>query len=113
MGVEIRVMFKSSQADGATLRLPANRQAHERLATIPYGLERQSTVLQGKLRAQRGAIDAHADWWHDDVCVWVTGWEGSEYRSQPRSGTSRGACYPSCVLPEPDVDKVAVSLCHE
>ena len=102
-------MFKSSQAEGATLRLPANRQAHERLATVPCRVKRQSAVLQGK---NPGAIDAHADWRRDGGCVCAARWAMPGRRSVGEAGASGGACYPSCVLPEPDVDKVAMSLCH-
>lgn len=103
MGVEIRVMFKSSQAEGATLRLPANRQAHERLATVPCRVQRQSAVLQGE---KPDAIDVHADWRRDGGCVYAAKWAVPGRRSAGGAGASGGACYPSCVLPEPDVDKV-------
>jgi len=60
-----------------------------------------------------GVIGAHADWLRDDEHVEAARREASGCTSGLKRVTGWGPCYPSCVLPEPDMDKVALSLCPE
>jgi hypothetical protein len=106
MGVAIRVMgLFLSQADGATLRLPA---IDGRTNTWPL------SELSGSQRGHQemsGAIDGRADWRHGGECACATKQPAWARRLRRESGASEVAGYPSRVLPEPDVDKWRLSLC--
>src|SRR5471030_714402 len=100
MGVAIRVMgFFLSQADGATLRLPA---INGRTDTWPLSelSDSKAVALEGS-----SAIDGHADWPLGDGCAYAAKSQEPGRRPCREWGAGGVAGYPSRVLPEPDVDK--------